>query len=197
MDGANIPGFDKAHAGQPCSFGLATNPADVNRIRMTKPLAALAALVLLAALAGCGSDSSGETTTNADTSTAVSIPSLTSPIPTTTAATTTAGGGGKEKPGQTTSTTTGGSAPCSIPDAYQDFKFTGLDCNAALTVARAWDTNGKTCNTVDNPESPIGPQRTCTVNGYSCTAKRDIHSDARFVTCTQGGQSVRFTWLPA
>jgi hypothetical protein len=35
------------------------------------------------------------------------------------------------------------------------------------------------------------------VNGYSCTAKRDVHSDNRFVTCTQGGQSVRFTWLPA
>jgi hypothetical protein len=35
------------------------------------------------------------------------------------------------------------------------------------------------------------------VNGYSCTAKRDIHSDARFVTCTQGGKSIRFTWLPA
>jgi hypothetical protein len=81
--------------------------------------------------------------------------------------------------------------------AYQDFKFTGLDCNAAIAVATAWDSNGKSCNTVDNPESPIGPQRTCTVNGYSCTAKRDIHSDARFVTCTQGGQSVRFTWLPA
>jgi hypothetical protein len=194
MDGANIPGFDQAHAGQPCSFGLATNPADVNRIRMTKPLAALAALVLLAALAACGSDSSGEDSTP---STDVSIASPTSPIPTTTEAATITTGGDKQKTEQTTSTTTGGSAPCSIPDAYQDFKFTGLDCNAALTVARAWDANGKTCNTVDNPESPIGPQRTCTVNGYSCTAKRDIHSDARFVTCTQGGQSVRFTWLPA
>jgi hypothetical protein len=64
-------------------------------------------------------------------------------------------------------------------------------------VAKAWDQNGKTCNTVDNPESPIGPQRTCSVEGFSCTAKRDIHSDGRFVTCTQGGQSVRFTWLPA
>jgi len=35
------------------------------------------------------------------------------------------------------------------------------------------------------------------VEGFSCTAKRDIHSDARFVTCAQSGQSVRFTWLPA
>jgi hypothetical protein len=159
---------------------------------------------LLAFGTGCGSDSSGETGTganaNADAQTSVSIPSPTSPIPTTTATTATAtnGGGGKEKPTETATTTEGGgSEQCSIPAAYQDFKFSGLDCSAALAVAQAWDQNGKTCNTVDNPESPIGPQRTCTVNGYSCTAKRDIHSDARFVTCTQGGQSVRFTWLPA
>jgi hypothetical protein len=156
---------------------------------------------LLPALAGCGSDSSGQTDTganaNANAQTSVSIPSPTSPIPTTTTATSTSGGG-KKKPAQTTTPPAGGgSEACSVPAAYQDFKFSGLDCNAALTVAKAWDANGKTCNTVDNPESPIGPQRTCTVNGYSCTAKRDIHSDARFVTCTQGGQSVRFTWLPA
>jgi curli biogenesis system outer membrane secretion channel CsgG len=166
---------------------------------MTRLAATLAAAALLAALAGCGSDSSGETSTgaNANAQTSISIPSPTSPIPTTTTTSTTGGAGGNKKPAQTT-TTTGGSAPtCSIPVAYEDFKYTGLDCSAAVAVASAWDQNGKTCNTVDNPESPIGPQRTCSVEGYSCTAKRDIHSDARFVTCTQGGQSVRFTWLPA
>ena len=142
--------------------------------------------------AGCGSDSSGESTPSAPTQ--VSIPTPTSPIPTTTTAAP-APGGGKKK----TQTTTTSSAPtrCTIPDAYQDFKYTGLDCSAAVAVAQAWDQNGKTCNTVDNPESPIGPQRTCSVEGFSCTAKRDIHSDARFVTCAQGGQTVRFTWLPA
>ena len=142
--------------------------------------------------AGCGSDSSGESTPSVPTQ--VSIPTPTSPIPTTTTAAP-APGGGKKK----TQTTTTSSAPasCTSPDAYQDFKDTGLDCSAAVAVAQAWDQNGKTCNTVDNPESPIGPQRTCSVEGFSCTAKRDIHSDARFVTCTQGGQSVRFTWLPA
>jgi hypothetical protein len=152
----------------------------------------LAAAAALLVAAGCGSDSSGETATGQQAS--VSIPTVTSPLPTTTAAapTTTA----KQRPAQTT-TSTGGSTPCQIPDAYQDFKFSGLDCGSAVAVAVAWDQNGKTCNTVDNPESPIGPQRTCTVNGYSCTAKRDIHSDARFVTCSQGGASVRFTWLPA
>jgi hypothetical protein len=166
---------------------------------LTRAGLALSLAGLLALGAGCGSDSSGETGTSANANsaqTSVSIPSPTSPIPTTTTTTPSTSGGGKEKPTETT-TTAGGSAPCTIPAAYEDFKFSGLDCGAALAVAQAWDQNGKTCNTVDNPESPIGPQRTCTVNGYSCTAKRDIHSDARFVTCTQGGQSVRFTWLPA
>jgi hypothetical protein len=159
-------------------------------MRPGRTLSTLAAAALLALLAGCGSDSSGD----GNSTTQVSIPSLTSPVQTTSTPSSTATAAGGKK-GQTT--TTGGSASCVIPDAYQDFKYTGLDCTAAVEVAQAWDANGKTCNTVDNPESPIGPQRTCTVNGYSCTAKRDIHSDARFVTCTQGGQSVRFTWLPA
>jgi len=152
---------------------------------------ALAATAVLSLAAGCGSDSSGETSTQAQ----VSIPTVTSPLSTTAPSTSTVAEA-KPKPSKTT-TSTGGSAPCVAPDAYQDFKYSGLDCSSAVAVAQAWDQNGKTCNTVDNPESPIGPQRTCTVNGYSCTAKRDIHSDARFVTCMQGGASVRFTWLPA
>lgn len=156
-------------------------------------LSTLCGAALVAALAGCGSDSSGEDSIT----TAVSIPSPTSPIPTTTTSTTTStSGGGKQKPAPTT-TATGGSAPCSVSDAYQDFRYTGIDCSAAVALATAWDQSGKDCNTVDNPESPIGPQRTCSVEGFTCTAKRDIHSDARFVSCTQGGQSIRFTWLPA
>lgn len=158
---------------------------------LSRALPALLAAASLALFAGCGSDSSGESTSSVP----AAIPSVTSPIPTTTAATTTTETGGKKK-GQTT-TTAGGSSSCSVPDAFQDFKYTGIDCTAAVAVAAAWDQNGKTCNTVDNPESPIGPQRTCSVEGFSCLAKRDIHSDARFVTCTQGGQSIRFTWLPA
>src|SRR3954452_4118214 len=155
----------------------------------------LGAGALIAAGTGCGSDSSGESSTAA-TPTEVSIQSPTSPIPTTTAATTTTAGGGKKKPAQTT-TTTGGSAPCTVPDAFQDFKYTGIDCSAAVAVATAWDQNGKDCNTVDNPNVPEGYHRTCSVEGFTCTAKRDVHSDGRFVTCTQGGQSARFPWLPA
>ena len=169
----------------------------MNGTRATRLLVALAAAALLAVLAGCGSDSSGQDSTT--TPTEVSIPSPTSPLPTTTTTTSTAngGGGGNKKPAQTTNTTGGSAPPCSVPVAYQDFKYTGIDCSAALAVATAWDRNGNTCNTVDNPESPIGPQRTCSVEGFTCSAKRDMYSDARFVTCTQGGQIVRFTWLPA
>ncbi|HEY6671633.1 MAG TPA: hypothetical protein VIZ91_03940 [Solirubrobacterales bacterium] len=149
----------------------------------------MSAAALLAAPTGCGSDPSGETATQ------VSIPSPTSPIaPPTTQATTTSG---KKKAAAPTTTSTGGSAPCTVSDAYQDFKYTRLDCAAAVALATAWDQNGKTCNTIDNPNSPLGFNRTCSVEGFSCRAKRDVHSDARFVSCTQGGQSVRFTWLPA
>lgn len=161
-------------------------------MRLSRALPALLAAALLAVLAGCGSDSSGENSTT----TAVSIPSPTSPIATTSTPSATATTPKKQK-AQATTTTAGGSGGCSIPDAYQDFKFTGLDCTAALAVATAWDQNGNQCNTVDNPNVDEGYNRTCSVNGFTCTAKRDVHSDNRFVTCTQGGQSIRFTWLPA
>jgi hypothetical protein len=159
-------------------------------MRLGRSLSLLFAAALLAVAAGCGSDSSGN-----DTSSQVSIPSPTSPLgPSSTAAPTQTGG--KQKGGQTTANT-GGSAACTIPDAFQDFKYTGLGCTDAVAVATAWDQNGKDCNTVDNPNVDAGYHRTCSVEGYSCTAKRDVHSDGRFVTCTQGGKSVRFTWLPA
>ncbi len=161
-------------------------------MRLSRALPALLAAALLAVCAGCGSDSSGENSTT----TAVSIPSPTSPIATTSTPSATATTPKKQK-AQATTTTAGGSGGCSIPDAYQDFKFTGLDCTAALAVATAWDQNGNQCNTVDNPNVDEGYNRTCSVNGFTCTAKRDVHSDNRFVTCTQGGQSIRFTWLPA
>jgi hypothetical protein len=191
LGGSAIPRFESPYTGEPSSFAMGENPRGMRSSQYSRALPALMAAAVLALLAGCGSDSSGETSTTA----ATAAPAVTSPIPTSSTLSTTATSGKKKSPG--TTTTAGGSGGCSIPDAYTNFKFTGLDCTAALAVATAWDQNGKTCNTVDNPESPIGPQRTCSVNGYSCTAKRDIHSDARFVTCTQGGQTVRFTWLPA
>jgi hypothetical protein len=148
---------------------------------------ALCAAALLALLAGCGSDESGQDTTVPQ----VSVPPVTSPLETTS---TTPTHTGKQKTTKTTPPTTGGSAPCAIPDSFQNLKYTGLDCSAAVAVAQAWDSNGEACNTVDNPNVDAGYRRTCTVEGYTCTAKRDVHSDARFVSCTQGGQSIRFTW---
>src|SRR3954467_1821826 len=126
---------------------------------LKRVLPAMLAASLLLAVAGCGSDSSGDSRDP----TQVSIPSPTSPIPTTASTPSTATTTGASKKGQTTTTTTGigstpcatppppgiGSTSCAIPDAYQDFKYTGLDCTAAVGVAQAWDSNGKTCNTVD------------------------------------------------
>ena len=174
----------------------ARTPADVTRTRFARSLLALCAAAFLALLTGCGSDESGQDTTAPQ----VSVPTVTSPLGTTTTSAT-GTGQQKSKPGRTTSAKTtpgtGGSAPCAVPDSFQNFKYTGLDCPPAVGVAQAWDSNGKACNTIDNPNVDAGYQRTCEIEGYSCTAKRDIRSDARFVTCTQGGQSVRFTWLPA
>ena len=154
----------------------------------TKVLATLAAAAGLL-IAGCGSDSSGETS-----ATQVSIPTPTSPVaPATTAATPT------QQQGKTptrASTVVAGPGGCQIPDVYQDLKFTGIGCTDAVALATAWDMMGSSCNTIDDPNSPQGFNRTCTVNGFTCTAKRDVHSDGRFVTCTQGNKSVRFTWLP-
>ena len=163
----------------------------MTRIRFARPTLALCAAASLALIAGCGSDESGQDTTEPQ----ASVPTITSPLGTT-ATTATGTGQQKPKPSKTTAGT-GGSAACAIPDSFQNFEYTGLDCSAAVAVAQTWDSNGKDCNTIDNPNVDEGYRRTCEVEGYSCTTKRDVHSDGRFVTCTQGGQSVRFTWLPA
>jgi hypothetical protein len=169
---------------------MSRNARHVIRIAIKSAALLACAAALAAAGAGCGSDSSGETSPT----TQAAVPTVTSPLETTSTPTATSPGKAK---GQTT-TSNGGVAPaCSIPDAFQDFKYAGVACTDAVAVAQAWDSNGKDCNTVDNPNVDEGYHRTCSVEGYTCTAKRDVHSDGRFVTCTQGGQSIRFTWLPA
>jgi hypothetical protein len=167
----------------------ARNPADMIRTRLPRSTVALCAAALLVLLVGCGSDESGQDTTAAQ----VSVPTITSPLETTS---TTAPPTAVQKTTKS-APATGDSDPCAIPDAFQDFKYSGLDCSAALSVAQTWDSMVNACNTVDNPNVDEGYRRTCSVEGYSCTAKRDVRSDARFVTCSQGGRSIRFTWLPA
>jgi hypothetical protein len=164
-------------------------------MRVGRSILILGAAALLVAAAGCGSDSSGETSTPVQAT--APVPTVTSPLPTTTATASTATGGGKKKPQTATTTTSAPAGACTIPDAYTDFKYTGLPCTSAVAVATAWDQDGKDCNTVDNPNVDEGYHRTCSVEGFTCNTRRDVHSDGRFVTCTQGGQIVRFTWLPA
>jgi hypothetical protein len=156
------------------------------------PKRALLALGAVSALliAGCGSDSSGQTATQ------VSIATPTSPVAPATTATAPAAPQQQGKTPTKASTVVSGPGGCQIPDTYKNFKFSGIDCPSAVAVAVAWDKMGNSCNTIDNPNSPQGFNRTCSVNGYTCTAKRDVRSDARFVSCTQGGKSIRFTWLP-
>jgi hypothetical protein len=152
---------------------------------------ALPLAVALGGAIGCGSDQSGQETAAEQ----ISVPSVTSPIPTGTAANPAQGGKTETKNAPTT--TGGSSGGCSIPARYQDFKFSGVDCASALAVADAWDASPGKCNTIDNPDSPLGYNRSCSVESYSCDAKRDVRSDGRFVTCTQGGSSIRFTWFPS
>lgn len=163
-------------------------------MRMRRSLAGLAAAALLALAAGCGDDSGQDETTDQQ----VSIPSPTSPIPpaTTTNAAAPAAPAKKKQEKQETEATGGSAAGCSVPGNYESFKFAGTDCGSALAVADAWEANPNQCNTIDDPQSPEGYKRSCSVEGYTCEAKRDVHSDGRFVSCTQGGASVRFTWFP-
>ena len=90
----------------------------------------------------------------------------------------------------------GTAAGCSVPANYVKFEFAGTDCATALAVAGAWETDPNRCNTIDNPDSPEGYKRTCSVEGYACEAKRDVRSDGRFVNCAMGRASLRFTWFP-
>jgi hypothetical protein len=69
-------------------------------------------------------------------------------------------------------------------------------CDEATAVASAWNRDQDRCNTIDDPSSPEGYNRTCTVEDYTCRAKRDVKSDARSVACAMGPAQVRFTWAP-
>ena len=124
----------------------------------------------------------------------MSVPSVTSPIPTGTAANPAQGGQAKPKKPPPTG---GSSAGCSIPATYQNFRFAGVDCASALAVADAWDASPDEVQ--HDRQSGLAPrlQPDLLIEGYTCDAKRDVRSDGRFVTCTQGGASIRFTWFPS
>jgi hypothetical protein len=85
---------------------------------------------------------------------------------------------------------------CTTAKAISNLKFTGIPCTQAASVADEWNERVDDCNTIDDPNSPEGYNRTCTVQSYTCRAKRDVKSDARFVACAKGAATIRFTWAP-
>jgi hypothetical protein len=85
---------------------------------------------------------------------------------------------------------------CTTAKAISNLKFTGIPCTQAAVVADEWDRRVDDCNTIDDPNSPEGYNRTCTVQTFTCRAKRDVKSDARFVACGKGSATIRFTWAP-
>ena len=148
-------------------------------------LGALAALLL----AACGADEEESATTPATDGTiaqTVAPPPTAAPVPTTPA---------KPKQKKAPAAAPQGTAACTVPDRVTKFRPQGVGCPPADAIATEWDGRIDDCNTIDDPSSPEGFKRTCQVQGYTCTAKRDVKSDARFVTCTGAG-SIRFTWLP-
>jgi hypothetical protein len=83
---------------------------------------------------------------------------------------------------------------CAGTGGISKLKASGTSCSEAQAVAKQWERMSNSCNTIDNPNSPEGYKRTCTVSGYRCTATRDTRSDRRFVACTKGSAKIRFTW---
>lgn len=84
---------------------------------------------------------------------------------------------------------------CGGAGAVSKLVASGTSCGEARAVAKQWERMQDRCSTTDNPNSPSGYRRTCTVSGYKCVARRDTRSDRRFVTCTKGGAKIRFNFL--
>lgn len=87
--------------------------------------------------------------------------------------------------------------PCTTPKSISRLRFKGLGCTMAASIADSWNRMPNRCNTIDDPSSPEGYKRTCVIQGYTCAAKRDTKSEARFVACSMGSARLRFTWAPA
>lgn len=158
-----------------------------------KGLLIVVCIVATLVLAGCGDDSDNgtEPTTAPIVTQPPTTPQATAPAP---PPTTTAPPAAAVEPEPAAPT----SAPnaCTTAKAISRLKFTGIPCEQAASVADEWNDRVDDCNTVDDPNSPEGYNRTCTVQTYTCRAKRDVKSDARFVACAKGSATIRFTWAP-
>jgi hypothetical protein len=98
------------------------------------------------------------------------------------------------KKGEGTGAAAGGA--CSGTEQITRLRASGVSCGQAISVAKRWQRRVSQCNTIDDPGSPIGLKRTCTVSGFKCTATRDRTSDERDVRCTRGSARITYTYLP-
>ena len=148
------------------------------------------------ALGGCGDDSD-DTPTEPASVTPTAPPATTAPPPKATPPTPptkTAPPAAAPEPEPTPPTSAPN--PCTTAKAISNLKFTGIPCAQAASIADEWNGRVDECNTIDDPGSPEGYNRTCAVQTYTCRAKRDVKSDARFIACAKGSATVRFTWAP-
>jgi hypothetical protein len=162
------------------------------------PMTRISSILLAAAaalFAGCGGDESGQTT-SAPTLATPTVAQTTAPAPTKTKAVVPTTPTAAAAPEPTPAPPSAAPNACETDEAISRLKFQGTPCEQAASVADEWDRMQNTCNTIDNPNSPEGYNRTCTVQGYSCRAKRDVHSDARYIACAKGTAQIRFTWAP-
>jgi hypothetical protein len=153
--------------------------------------------VLIASLvvAGCGDDSDDETESIADVPVVTQAPTAPPPPPTTPAPPPTQTAPPAAPEPEPVAPTSAPNA-CTTAKAISNLKFTGIPCTQAAAVSDEWNERVDDCNTIDDPNSPEGYNRTCTVQTYTCRAKRDVKSDARFVACAKGSTTIRFTWAP-
>jgi hypothetical protein len=166
----------------------------------TRTLALLGLLVATSALlaAGCGGDDEEATSELAQTTAPTTAPPTTTAPPATAQPTAPAQTAPAPAPAPEPEPAAPTSAPnaCATARAISRLKFAGVPCAEAASVADEWNGRVDDCNTIDDPNSPEGYNRICTVQTYTCRAKRDVRSDARFVACAKGSATIRFTWAP-
>jgi hypothetical protein len=169
------------------------------KMASTREGAVLAGVAMSAVLliAGCGGDDEDEPAAGTGPSTLPSVGEVTNPAAPATQASPAPTGPSKAIPEPTPAPPTAAPNACDTDKAISQLKFTGVPCAQAAAVADEWNRMQDRCNTIDDPNSPEGYNRTCTVQSYTCKAKRDVKSDARFVACAKGTSQIRFTWAPA
>jgi hypothetical protein len=167
------------------------------KMASTREGAVLAALAVSTAalLGGCGGDDDSDENA-AQPASVPTVGQVTNPAATTTQPPTAPAAPTAAAPEPTPAPPTAAPNACDTDKAISQLKFQGVPCAQAAAVADEWNRMQDRCNTIDDPNSPEGYNRTCTVQSYTCKAKRDVKSDARFVACSKGTAQLGFTWAP-